>query len=81
MRSDRGVTGFIDDTTIDVDARIANLVIAEVLDIYADAGINLNLPKCRFLVPPGTILSTNGLLKFPVERTGCIIQGCPVGIP
>ena len=76
-----GVTGFIDDTTIYVDARIADLVIAEVLVIYVDAGIELNLSKCRFLVPPGTILPTNGLLSFPVERTGCIILGCPVGIP
>ena len=41
MLSGRGVMGFIDDTTIYVDARIANLVIAEVLDIYADAGIKL----------------------------------------
>ena len=58
---------------MNVDARIADLVIAEALDIYADAGIKLNLSKCRFLVPPGTILPTNGLLRFPVERTGCII--------
>ena len=60
-----GVTGFIDDITIYVDARIANLVIADVLDIYADAGIiKLNLSKGRFL-----------------ERTGCIILGCPVRMP
>ena len=32
--------------TIYVDARIANL---EVLDIYADAVIKLNLSKCCFL--------------------------------
>ena len=41
-----GVTGFIDETTI-------IYVDAEVLDIYADAGIKFNLTKCRFLVPQG----------------------------
>eukprot|EP01036_Dinobryon_divergens_P035459 gene35459-biopygen28015 len=35
--------GFIDDTTIYVDARIANLVVADVKVIYADARIKLNL--------------------------------------
>ena len=76
-----GVTGFIDDTTIYVDARIANLVVADVKVIYADARIKLNLNKCRFVIPPGTILPPNGLLGFPVERSGCIVLGCPVGIP
>ena len=70
-----GVTGFIDDT------RIANLVVADVKVIYADARIKLNLNKFRFVIPPGTTLPPNGLLGFPVERSGCIVLGCPVGIP
>jgi hypothetical protein len=64
-----------------VDARIANLVVADVKVIYADTGIKLNLNKCRFVIPPGTTLPPNGLLGFPVERSGCIVLGCPVGIP
>eukprot|EP01036_Dinobryon_divergens_P034303 gene34303-44309_t len=46
-----------------------------------DASIKLNLNKCRFVIPPGTIRPLNGLLGFPVERSGCIVLGCPVGIP
>lgn len=76
-----GVTAFIDDTTIFVDARIANLVVADVTEIYAAARIELAVHKCRFLVPPGTILPPEGLRGFPSEHDGCIILGCPVGTP
>ena len=72
-----GVSAFIDDTGRFVDGRIADLVATDTISIFTAAGISLCIDKCRFLVPPGTILSLAGLTAFPIVYDGCIILGCP----
>jgi len=74
-----GVSAFIDDTSLFVDGRIADLVAADTISIFTAAGISLCIDKCRFLVPPGTILPPTGLTAFPTVYDGCIILGCPAG--
>ena len=73
------VKAFMDDTSIFVDARIADDVAAATIEIFGRHRLTLNLRKCRFLVPPNTILPPGGLQSFPTETSGCIILGCPVG--
>ena len=76
-----GISAFIDDTGLFVDGRIADLVAHDTIQIFTEAGITLSNDKCRFLVPPGTILPPGGLTAFPIEHDGCIILGCPTGTP
>ena len=52
------VSAFIDDTSFFVDGRIADLVAADTISILLRlASLSASIDKCRFLVPPGIILT------------------------
>jgi hypothetical protein len=74
-----GVYAYIDDTTVFVDAKIADLVATDIKEMFASTGITLATTKCRFLVPPKTVCPAGGLTSFVVESNGSLILGCPVG--